>query len=396
MKKSIVFMIANMNVGGTEKSLLSILKILDKNKYDVTVLLLEKNGGYLDDIPDWITIDSIDDYDQMKPIINDPPLQNIKRSIKQGEIIKSVLLGFFYVKVKLTSNWTPFYRFALRKHKNIKKYDLAIAFAGPSNFITYFVVNKIKAVRKIQWIHFDVTQIGLKKEFGEKYYKFFDKIYCVSEGAKEKMISFFPRYNLKTEVFENVLLVEEIQKLAKIGDSFSDGYNGVKILTLGRLSQEKGQLMIPNVVRKLKEDGFDFRWYCIGEGNIREALEKSIREEGLEKYITLLGLQKNPYRFIKEASIYVQTSLQEGEGLSMKEARALNKPMVITRVASAEDIIDHDETGIIVDISEKGLYEGVKLMLVNAELGVKFTEKLALQNANKTSLYEERLNEILK
>jgi len=359
MKKSIVFMIANMNVGGTEKSLLSILKILDKNKYDVTVLLLEKNGGYLDDIPDWITIDSIDDYDQMKPIINDPPLQNIKRSIKQGEIIKSVLLGFFYVKVKLTSNWTPFYRFALRKHKNIKKYDLAIAFAGPSNFITYFVVNKIKAVRKIQWIHFDVTQIGLKKEFGEKYYKFFDK-------------------------------------LAKIGDSFSDGYNGVKILTLGRLSQEKGQLMIPNVVRKLKEDGFDFRWYCIGEGNIREALEKSIREEGLEKYITLLGLQKNPYRFIKEASIYVQTSLQEGEGLSMKEARALNKPMVITRVASAEDIIDHDETGIIVDISEKGLYEGVKLMLVNAELGVKFTEKLALQNANKTSLYEERLNEILK
>src|SRR5699024_5545286 len=122
-------------------------------------------------------------------------------------------------------------------------------------------------------------------------------------------------------VFENIVSAKELQYLAKDGESFSDGYHGLRIVTLGRLSKEKGPQLIPEVVKRLKEEGFRFRWYLIGDGNLRGAMEAIIKKLNIQNELVLLGAQTNPYAYLKDAEVYVQPSLTEGYGISLKEAQ---------------------------------------------------------------------------
>ena len=76
--KSILFMLINMNIGGTEKALINMLHELQKEKYKVTVLLLEKYGGFLDQIPDWVEVKYLSEYKNLKKYINEPPKKMLK------------------------------------------------------------------------------------------------------------------------------------------------------------------------------------------------------------------------------------------------------------------------------------------------------------------------------
>ncbi len=210
-------MIHNMNVGGTEKSLLSLLSVLDKNKYDVTVLMLEKFGGYLKSIPNWVNVEYVSEYDKMKPIVMNPPLHTIKDFIKKGKLIKAVTTLYAYTQAKLSDNWVFFYKQVLKNYP-IASYDIAVAYAGPSDFITYFIAERIKAPKKIQWIHFDVLKIKLNTNFGKMYYSKFDTINCVSENSKKEMQATFPELKDKIKVFHNIVNTQEILELAEYSE----------------------------------------------------------------------------------------------------------------------------------------------------------------------------------
>jgi len=362
-------MIHNMNVGGTEKSLLSLISVLRKEYYEVTVLMLEARGGYLKDIPKWVNVIVLKDYEKIKPIIFLPPIISLKKEILNLKFVKAFHIFNSYVKAKYTNNWVYFYEYALKKYPRLQpEYDLAIAYAGPSDFITYFTVNKIKALKKIQWIHFDISKLKINKKFGDKYYDFFSEILCVSHSSADNMRKKYPRFKEKINVFENIILKDEIYKLVDKGDSYDDDFKGVRICTLGRLSHEKGQFMIPIIVKRLKDLGYKFRWYCIGEGELRKRIESDIEKFDIKNELILLGLQKNPYRFLKDTNIYVQTSLHEGYGLTMREAKIINIPMVVTNVASAPEIIENGKTGLIVDVDEDSLFKGIRKMLDEEQL----------------------------
>ena len=372
-------MIHNMNVGGTEKSLLSLLSALDQSKYDVTVLMLEKYGGYLDDIPRWVKIKFVENYDQMKPIVMDPPIQTIKRLIKNKKYNIALETTISYLKAKSFNNWAYFYKQVLKNY-TVESYDIAIAYAGPSDFITYFVSERIDAPKKIQWIHFDVLKIKLNKNFGEKYYPKFDLTNCVSKNAQIEMQQLFPEIKDKIGVFRNLVNKKEIIELSNKAESFTDNYKGIRILTLGRLYKEKGQQLIPKAVLELKNRGYDFKWYCIGDGSLRPELEKAIKIHNLQDNLILLGTKKNPYPFIKDCDIYVQTSLHEGYGLTLHEARILNKPIVSTKFKGVEEQINDGFNGITVDISFDGLYNGIKKLINDEQIRQKFINNLKSEN----------------
>ncbi|HIP33437.1 MAG TPA: glycosyltransferase [Bacteroidia bacterium] len=383
MKTSVLFMIHNMNVGGTEKSLLSLLTNIDKEKYEVTILMLEKHGGYLNSIPNWVKKEYVKGYNNMKPIVMNPPLQTIKTFIKQGELIKGFKTLFSYINAKSTSMWLPFYKQALKNYP-VKSYDIAIAYAGPSDFITYFIAEKINAPKKLQWIHFDVLKIKLNTNFGKIYYPKFDIINCVSENSKKEMQQVFPKIKNNIKVFNNIVNTREIKELSKKVNSFKYNYPGIKIVTLGRLSNEKGQQMIPKVVEKLKNDGYLFKWYCIGEGILLNELKREIKEKKIMDELILLGVKINPYPFLKDCDIYVQTSLHEGYGLTLHEAKLFNKPIITTNFQTAKEQIIHNKTGLIVDITSEGLYNGIKNIIDNPDKQKMFSENLLIEN-NKLS-----------
>lgn len=367
--KKIIFMCINMNVGGTEKALLTMLDDLDKEKYDITILMLEKYGGFLDLIPSYVKIKYVEDFSNIKPILNNPPIKVANNLIKSRKLIKGINILAIHLLTKILGERSLYFKYVLKNYKKIEEeYDLAVAYAGPMDFITYFVLHKIKAKKKAQWIHFDITKIGFNLKFANKFYSKFDKVFLVSKEGKDKLIEKVPLLKNNTDVFFNIVLEDKIKKLANKEIGFEDDFDGIRILTVGRLSKEKGQDMTIPVLAKLKEHGYKVRWYCVGEGNVRSYYEKLIKKHSLEEDYILLGSKTNPYPFMKECDIYVQPSRHEGYCITLAEAKAFNKSIVTTNFTGANEQIENNETGLISEVNGTDLYIKIKSLLDNDDL----------------------------
>ena len=148
--------------------------------------MLEKYGGFLESIPDWVQVEYVDGYKNIKGLLNDPPKIVFKNLIKQWKIINAFIFLFFYFMSKIQKNRSILFKYILRHYPKMNtEYDVSVAYAGPMDFISFFVVNKIKAKKKVQWIHFDITKIGFNQNFASKVYSQFDKIFVVSKEGRE-------------------------------------------------------------------------------------------------------------------------------------------------------------------------------------------------------------------
>lgn len=367
--KKILFMCINMNIGGTEKALLTMLNEMDRSKYEITLLMLEEYGGFLNQIPDGIKVMYLKEYKALKKFINDPPQLLAKELIKNRKVIGGLSLLVIYIISKLMKDISIYYKYILRNVDTLnEEYDIAIAYAGPMDFISYFVINKIKSKKRVQWIHFDITKIGFNVNFANRIYDKFDKVFVVSNEGKDKLINFLPSLKDKTEVFFNIISCKMIEKMSYEGEGFSDDFDGTRILTVGRLSKEKGQDLIIPVLKKLKENGYKVRWYCIGDGPAKKEYEKLVDELNIKDDFIFLGSKLNPYTYMKECNIYVQPSKHEGYCITLGEARCFNNPIVTTNFTGSNEQIVNENTGLVCEISEEGIYRAIKKLLDDKKL----------------------------
>lgn len=397
MKKKILFMVINMNIGGTEKALLNLISELPKEKFDTTILMLEKNGRFLDYIPGDVKVEHIKDYqEELKMLINMPIKTSAKSAFKKRLYSKAFTLLIINLYTKITKDSTLFFKYILKDYpKLMDQYDLAVAFAGPMDFISYFVANKIKAQKKIQWIHFDVSKVGFNKGFASKVYQKFYKIFVVSEEGKNILIKKLPKLKYHIDTFNNIVSQNQIIKMADSGKGFDDDFNGIRILTVGRLSLEKGQDVTIEVLAKLKNAGYNVRWYCIGEGNAREYYEELITKSGLREDYILLGSNPNPYPFMKQCDLYVQPSRHEGYCITLAEARCFNNPIISTNFTGVSEQIKQNETGVIVPFDENSLFDAIKKVIDNGEIRVKFKQNLEKEIARNYYNDTHKLLEIV-
>ena len=383
--KKIIFMVINMNVGGTEKALLNMISEMPKEKYDITILMLEKYGGFLDSIPDWVHVEYVDGYQHIKGLLNDPPKIVFKNLLKQWKIINAFMFLLFYVMSKVQKNRSILFKYILRHNPKMStEYDVAVAYAGPMDFISFFVANKIKAKKRIQWIHFDITKIGFNQHFASKIYSQFDKVFVVSSEGANKLLNMVPNLKEKTEVFSNIVSSELIYSQAKEGNGFNDKFDGLRILTVGRLTGEKGQDLAIRVLARLVEDGYKVKWYCLGEGNSRKKYEKLVEEYNVKDKFIFLGADPNPYPYIDQCDIYVQPSRHEGYCITLAEARCLHKPIVTTDFTGAKEQIKDGDTGLIVSINENEIYNAIVKLINNTDLCKKFSGNLVKENFDTT------------
>src|SRR5690625_2654780 len=352
---------------------------MPEEKLDITIIMIEKHSKFLNSIPKRVHQKFLNEYSNMKDILNRPPKEVITNHHKKGLFIKGSILILIYLLSKLTRNKTLLFKYLLKNMPNIKiEYDIAIAYAGPMDFISYFVIHKINANKKIQWIHFDINEIGFNEYFATKVYKRFDRIFTVSEEAREKLVKMVPSINDKTKVFTNMISPELIIEEAKMGVGFQqDNFTGIRIVTVGRLAFEKGQDLAIKAMVKLIKDGINVKWYCIGEGKGRKEYEELIDRYQLQDKFILLGENSNPYRFIKECDIYVQPSRHEGYCITLAEARALDRPIVTTSFTGAKEQVKHNATGLVVSIHEDQIYYAVKGLIYNPKQREKFSRNLS-------------------
>ena len=353
-----------MNVGGVERSLLGLLSTLPLDQYEVHLGLVHKVGGLLDRVPTNVQVHEIHIYHQYWQLINEPPLWGIKKMAKVGHLWEGLVHLLLYAHFKLTDTRWLFYRYLLRHEPMLPgEYDVAVAFAGPSQMIDYYVCEKVDAKEKWGWIHFDVSKFGIDRGMTARLYKNYQHIYIVSEAAKKIFDGMFPQFRDKTEVRYNVVAKEQILQMADEGNSFTDGFEGIRILTVGRISNEKGQRLAIKALSLLRAKGHNVRWYFVGEGKDLEYCKRLVTELNVSDDAVFLGLQTNPYGYMRDCDIYVQPSRHEGYCITLAEALCFDHPIVATDFTGAQEQLKDRMDSIITSYFVEDLADGVEKVL---------------------------------
>ena len=177
--------------------------------------------------------------------------------------------------------------------------------------------------------------------------------------------------------------------MSEQGQSYNDNYTGLRILTIGRLANQKGYDIALEACKILKEKEIEFKWYSLGIGPLKEEIEKYINENNLENNFKLLGVKSNPYPFIKDCDIYVQTSRFEGFGIAIAEARMLNKPVVTTRFDAVYNQMKDRKNGLVVDMNSQGIVNGILELINNKKLTNEIISYLKTEKMGNTEELEK-------
>ena len=369
MKKNILFIIPSLEVGGGEKSLVSLLNQMDYSKYNVDLFLIKKEGLFLKMIPPEVNV--LNTPDDLK-IFLEGLIDSIKDYLKQKKLmlvysrIMFTLINRFY-KDKVRAEQMSWKYMSKAIGILDKKYDVAIGFLEKTS--NYLCVDNVTADKKIGWIHTNYENMGMSAKFDKRYFKSLDFIVTISEECVEVLKKNFNMYNDKFKLMYNILSPKFIQELAK--EDVTDieiKKNVINIISVGRLSFEKGIDLSIKACKLLIDNGFNIHWIVVGEGNERNNLEQLISEYKLEKHFQLIGAKENPYKYIQLSDIYVQASRFEGKSIAIDEAKILAKPIVVTNFDTAKDQIENMVNGLIVDTNENAIYEGVKRIIEDFKL----------------------------
>ncbi len=387
--RKVLFVIPQMKTAGTEKALLGLLEILPADKYQTEIRMVKAQGGLLGSIQKNVIVDELPLSDKNKNILMAGGTKaTILKYLKKFKLISAVkvFINKRIKKMPVAELLQPFSLLAPLK----EEYDLAVCFTMHFPFIVQYVARKVKAKKKAVWIHNDFSTTSLHPEYMLEDLKQYDKIFAVSKQLKQEFIERCPELKDKTELFYNIIDVNAIKSAAD--ENIEDfEFDGIKILTVGRLNKQKGLDILIKVAQALKNDGLSFKWYIIGEGELYKSLKKEIEKRELSSYVYLLGVKSNPYPYFKKCDIYVQPSRHEGYCTTVNEARVLLKPIVATDVAGTGEMIENEKTGLICKISVEDIYKAVSRLIIDKSLRESLVENLKktdFSNSNQLSLFE--------
>ena len=351
--KKLLFVVSDMRIGGIQKSLFNLLKRIS-GEYEIALFCSNLDGEYLSDVPKEIAVLDEDIYAKISEI----SIADCKR------------LGFRYAFLRAAlSFWSHLFgkrlpaAFLTKKICFLGKYDAAISYAQPinerrfSSLTNEIVLKCCQAEKKITFLHCDFGEYGGNSPYNRSLYHHFDMIAAVSESVGNRFSDINP--TLRDKVITVYHVFDEL-RIRFLADESPVSYSRFSLVTVARLSKEKGLLRCIPIFSKLKQEGFLFEWYLIGEGDCRLELVKSIQKYGLEREIILVGEQKNPYRYMKKANYFFLPSVHEAAPMVFGEAACLGIPILTTRTLSADELVRDNGIGIVCDNNSGAIYEMLK------------------------------------
>ena len=382
-KKKILFVTNTMGRAGAEKCLQALLELLDPEKYDMSVYSIINRGELYSDMPEYVHI--LNKNPCTKSVLDNAGLAAIGRQIlwsllKKFSFITYIPYFFRVLFHQIKSKHLDFSKFfwmllARNAKRFNEEYDLAVAFIEGA--ATYYVADYVKAKKKATYVHIDYLAAGYSPKLDRKYYDKFDRVFCVSDTVRKVFLKAYPDYSQKTFFFHNMVPRERIIRLSKEGQGFTDGFDGLRILTVGRLHYQKAYDLAIPALAELRRRGHNVRWYVIGEGAEEDNLRALIRQNGVEDSFILLGTTPNPYPYIANCDIYSQASRFEGWCIALAESLVLARPVLASRCAGNEEQVTDGETGVLIDLSTENIVEGMEKLITSPELRKKFTRNLS-------------------
>lgn len=355
-KKSIVFGITKLDIGGAERVLVDIINNIS-DKFNITVFTIY-SGGILE-----------------KELNNNVQIVSLYQN--QNRVLP------LYILLNSRKIYNKFIK---------NNFDIEVAFLeGPITRIFRFK-NK-KSVKKIAWVHNDITKVfgndikaKIKKKLDKSVYKNYDEIVFVSNENKNSFENLYGNIG-KQIVIYNYLDKNRIIEKSKENKEILKKEETPIFVTVARLTKQKGIDRLIKVHKRIIDDGIKHKIYVIGDGVEKDKLKKLIKQFKIEKSFILLGKKENPYCYIKSADYFCLLSLYEGYGMVIEEAKIFNKPILITKTAAVEAVRDY-ENSLIIENNEEDIYDKLKKVLLK-KIDIK-------RNIDRTNCYDNSyiLNEI--
>lgn len=373
-KIKILFIIDSLGTGGAERSLLNLLYCMDYSRFEVDIQLLSYEGLLTNQLPmqvNQLPLPSIINKLSKSPYqLRHKPLLFLKRAI-YSLAARSVLKRN---RLKVSLYWMMFKN---EFERNDKEYDFSIGYS--QGYSTFYCLDKTKAPKKFVWVNINYNLKSFSRIHQKQYYKKADKIITVSDIVYNTFsLNVFPEFKSKMLVIRDIINPAFIWELANRTTNIKMESNLPVIMTTGRLDKsQKGFDLALQTAGILKERGVDFRWYAIGEGPYEEEMVKYIKSNGLEESFILLGPCLNPYALMAKCDIYVQPSRHEGYGLTVAEAKILEKPCVLTPFNTSELHVNNGVNGLIANsFSPVDIADNIQLLLNNRDLYDKIVDSL--------------------
>ncbi len=377
MKKNILFVVDEKQMGGVSVLLEDILNNINSKKYNIDIAVLHNVGDYLNKLPKNIN------FIYGSPFFDTVDL-TLKETLKTKNIKKiySKLRLIFLMKTKLIKN-----RIIKERKKMFNKtYDVEVAFKD--GFCAIFTAYG-DSTKKYHWLHSDYAMYdctGNYRPLFNDVFKRIDKVIAISNSVLER---FKEKYTPKnTDVIFNIIDSKKIIDNSKEEKIIYDNKK-VNLISVGRIHHMKGYDRLIDVLHELdinkKLDNVITR--IIGDGPDYELVKNKIKEYNLEDKVILMGRKRNPFPYVKASDCFLMCSRYEPFGLVILEALILKVPVLSVDVASIKEIMTTDN-GIIVENSNEGLYKGLKEVIENKKKIAKLKQNL--------STYSYDIDKILK
>ncbi len=394
--KKILFVINTLGQAGAETALLELLRQIDPKQYEVSLFVLMGQGEMISRVPDTVKICNRTFRDCS--VLSAEGRKGLVRTILKAMLRRGTVLRLFPYLVK---NFL-----AMRKRGKIlpdkllwrvlsdgadrlqEEYDLAVAYLEGGS--TYYVADWVRAKRKAAFVHVDYAQAGYTKDLDLDCYRKYTKVFAVSDEVKTAFLKVYGEYAGKTEVFHNILNPESIRSKAQTGQGFAEPFEGIRIVSVGRLTAQKAFEVSIDAMKLVKDAGRKVRWYVFGEGDQQKMLEERIAKLGLKEDFLLPGAVSNPYPYMKQADIYVHASRFEGKSIAIQEAQILGKPILVSDCSGNREQVIQDVDGLLCEFCAEGICEGILQLLDDADrrerLGRAAAEKNKAENTEIVKL----------
>lgn len=397
--KKILFVINTLGYGGAERAMLDLFPVLGSEKYEISLFVLTGQGELVHEVPEYVQLVN-DKYNDASVLTGEGRKVLMKNVLKAGIGKGLFVRRASYLRKNLRN---------MRKKGRVQpdklcwrilsdgapvqkdEYDLAVAYLEGG--ATYYVADHVKAKKKAAFVHIDYGKAGYGRELDLGCYDSFDHIFTVSDEVKEHFLEVYPEYDKKVSVFHNMVNQDRIRRMSEQGEGFDDDFNGYRILTIGRLTEQKRYDIAIEALAQLKKIcDVPVRWYVLGEGELRESLEQQIRDSGLENDFLLLGVKSNPFPYCKQSDFYVHATGFEGKSIAIQEAQTLGKPILATDCSGNREQIEDGVDGRLCPLTPEDISKQLLWMVEHPEECRSYGEK-----AEKKVLYHTRgLEEFLE
>ena len=349
-KIKITFVIPSLAAGGAERILSFVAQNINKNTFQPTLLVV----GFEKD-----TVYDVSDLDVIY--------------LNKTRVLKAVL--------------------AIAKHFRTQKPQIVVSSIFHLNTIIAYLsicFPKIKfAAREANVLsvlaqHDKSNRLNFSKKFIVKAYKLVDCLICQSKDMQQDMMANYGVAESKTALINNPITFN-----AKPKTETRDPNKALQIITVGRLSKEKGHERIIEVLSNLD---FPFHYFMIGDGNEKENIVKLIRDKGIENQVTQIDYTKNVEDYLRKSDIFLLGSYSEGFPNALIESCVVGTPVIAFKAPGGiNEIIETGKNGFIVNTVEECINELTKLN-TNFSFSPKTVNQIVVNNFNSKKIinqYEE-------